>query len=132
MGFLDRLLSNNAATVGMKMAEAVEHPMPATSIPLVNGDCWPSDMDFYGDASGIYCREYAVRVVIDFITRNIASLPFKVYRKNADGDSEEVTSGALADLMKRPSPLPGMTRYRFLSMLLRDMLLDDRCFACLV
>ncbi|MDQ4436126.1 phage portal protein, partial [Bifidobacterium breve] len=32
----------------------------------------------------------------------------------------------MADLMKRPSPLPGMTRYRFISTLLRDMLLDDR------
>lgn len=95
MGFLDRLLHNNAAVIGMKMAEAGGHPTPATSIPLANGDSWPSDMDFYGYASGAYCREYAVRVVIDFITRNIASLPFKVYRKNADGDAEEVSDARL-------------------------------------
>lgn len=131
MGFLDRLLHNNAAVIGMKMAEADAHPTPATSIPLANGDSWPSDAEFYGGASGVCYREYAVRVVIDFITRNIASLPFKVYRKNADGDAEEVISGALSDLMKRPSPLPGMTRYRFISMLLRDMLLDDR-WLCLL
>ena len=61
MGFLDRLLHNNAAVIGMKMAEADGHPTPATSIPLANGDSWPSDMDFYGYASGAYCREYAVR-----------------------------------------------------------------------
>ena len=59
MGFLDRLLHNNTAVIGMKMAEADEHPTPATSIPLANGDSWPSDMDFYGYASGAYCREYA-------------------------------------------------------------------------
>lgn len=127
MGFLDRLLHNNAATVEMKMAETDSVPTPATSLPIaMSGDSWPSDADFYGYASVLYCREYAVRVVIDFITRNIASLPFKVYRKNAQGDAEEVTGGILAGLMKRPSPLPGMTRYRFISMLLRDMLLDDR------
>ncbi|WP_241735136.1 hypothetical protein [Bifidobacterium dentium] len=79
MGFLDRLLHNNAATAEMKMAEVDSVPTPATSLPIaMSGDSWPSDANFYGYASGLYCREYAVRVVIDFITRNIASLPFKV------------------------------------------------------
>lgn len=33
MGFLDRLLHNNAATAEMKMAETDSVPTPATSLP---------------------------------------------------------------------------------------------------
>ena len=100
--------------------------MPATSTPVPDGISWPSESDFMGWVNGMYCREYAVRICVDFITRNIASLPFKVYRKNSAGDPEEVRDGALAHLMRRPSKLPGMTRYRFVSRLLNDMLMQDK------
>ena len=135
MGLFDRLLGRSVAHLAMKTGEA-ETSTVVSGIEgagaVVGSDAqWPSDVDFYGWANGVYCREYAVRVVSDFIIRNIASLPFKVYRRTAGGDPVEVSDGPLADLMRRPSTLPGMTRYRFLSATLRDMLMEDKWLAVL-
>ena len=124
MGLLDRLLHTNAAEIAMKQDEPSTALVPATSVDIPDTS-WPSDIDFTGWVNGMYCREYAVRTVVDFITRNIASLPLKVYRKT-DGDPQEVRDGALAQLMRRPSPLPGMSRYRFVSSLMNDMLMEDK------
>lgn len=124
MGLLDRLLHTNAAEIAMKQDEPSTALVPATSVDIPDTS-WPSDIDFTGWVNGMYCREYAVRTVVDFITRNIASLPLKVYRKT-DGDPQEVRDGALAQLMRRPSHLPGMSRYRFVSSLMNDMLMEDK------
>ena len=80
MGLLDRLLHTNAAEIAMKQDEPSTALVPATSVDIPDTS-WPSDIDFTGWVNGMYCREYAVRTVVDFITRNIASLPLKVYRK---------------------------------------------------
>ena len=122
MGFLNNLL-HGPAVLAMKNAEP-ETPTIMDSMP--EAISWPTDAEFAGYANGMYCREYAVRVVVDFISRQLASLPLKVYRKNADGDAEEVRDGALAKLIRHPSDLPGMSRYRFYATLIRDMLLEDR------
>jgi HK97 family phage portal protein len=130
MGLLDRLLHGPALASLSSYADpanmgAAPTPVtPATS--LSNGDSWPSGMQFEQNMNGLYCREYAVRTVVDFIVRNIASLPLKVYRKDANGDPVEVNSGSFHQLMKRPSMLPGASRYRFVQRLLEDMLLEDK------
>lgn len=124
MGLLDRLLHTNSAEIAIKQNESDSKAViPATSTDP--GVEWPSESEFVGWVNGMYCREYAVRTVVDFITRNIASLPFKVYRKT-DGDPQEMHEGALHDLMRNPSRLPGVTRYRFISSLLNDMLMQDK------
>ena len=104
MGFLNNLL-HGPAVLAMKNAEP-ETPTIMDSMP--EAISWPTDAEFAGYANGMYCREYAVRVVVDFISRQLASLPLKVYRKNADGDAEEVRDGALAKLIRHPSDLPAM------------------------
>ncbi|TPF97570.1 phage portal protein [Bifidobacterium sp. UTCIF-39] len=123
MGLLDNLLSRNAASIMMKSANA-DPPTIIDATPNVIS--WPTDDEFAGIANGMYCREYAVRVVVDFIVRQLASLPFKVYRRNDSGDAEEARDSELSRLLKRPSRLPGMSRYRFLAGLLHDMLMEDR------
>lgn len=125
MGFLNNLLRGPAA-IAMKGAEPETGALPTVGNAMPEAISWPTEEDFAGYVNGMYCREYAVRVVVDFITRQLASLPLKVYRKNADGDAEEIRDGALARLVKRPSELPGMSRYRFYASLIRDMLLEDR------
>ena len=125
MGFLNNLLRGPAA-IAMKGAEPETGALPTVGDAMPEAISWPTEEDFAGYVNGMYCREYAVRVVVDFITRQLASLPLKVYRKNADGDAEEIRDGALARLVKRPSELPGMSRYRFYASLIRDMLLEDR------
>lgn len=123
MGILDRLLRNNAALIELKQDEQAIIPATSTQAP---NESWPTESDFIGWVNGMYCREYAVRTVVDFIVRNIASLPLKVYRKNTNGDPEEVRDGALAQLMRRPSVLPGVSRYRFIASILNDMLMQDK------
>lgn len=133
MGIFDHLLHGPAlgAFKNGDGKDGKEPPVPpATSIPVDMGG-WPSETDFTGWVNGMYCREYAVRIVVDFIVRNIASLPFKVYRKDSHGDPQEIKDGALHGLMRRPSPLPGETRYRFIQHILQDMLLEDR-WLCLL
>ena len=129
MGFWKDFLTRSPAALAMKAAEETASPPPVIMPADTTGDDtihWNTIGDWTGHAYGTYCREYAVRIVIDFITRNIASLPFKVYEKDGNGDPSEVHDGALADLMRRPNRVAGMSRYRFISSLLRDMLMDDR------
>ncbi|NEG56141.1 phage portal protein [Bifidobacterium platyrrhinorum] len=128
MGLFTRLLTGPAAIAERKAAQVAT---PTIMDAMPEAISWPTDDDFpsYGMAYGLYAREYAVRVVVDFISRQIASLPLKVYRKRADGSAEEAPDSMLARLMKRPSPL--RPRERFVESLLRDMLLDDR-WLCVV
>lgn len=125
MSFLDSLFHGPAA-IDLKSGEADSTAVTVPATSTQSDVSWPDEWDFIGWANGMYTRQYAVRVVVDFIARNIASLPFKVYRRDADGDAMEVRDGSLAQLMRRPSMLPGMTRYRFIARLLEDMLLEDK------
>lgn len=108
----------------MKSADAGALPTITDSMPPAID--WPTEREWEQAANGLHCREYAVRVVVDYITRQLASLPLKVYRRNADGDAEEVHGTALSRLVRHPSDLPGMSRYRFFASLIRDMLLEDK------
>lgn len=65
MGFLNNLL-HGPAVLAMKTAEP-ETPTIKDSMP--EAISWPTDAEFAGYANGMYCREYAVRVVVDFISR---------------------------------------------------------------
>lgn len=134
MGLLDRLFDGFGARMAAAEIKSADDTQtggvltPMTSVDVPSSGYWPSEADFDGwinAAYGMYCREYAVRIVVDFISRQIGSLPFKVYRKNTSGDAEEVRDGALAQLMHNPSVLPGVNRYRFVCSLMRDMLLED-------
>ena len=124
MGLFDRLLRGPAAVV-LKSADTANLPtiMDAATPSVID---WPTEREWEHAANGLYCREYAVRVVVDYITRQLASLPLKVYRRNADGDAEEVHGTPLVQLVRHPSRLPGMSRYRFYASLIRDMLLEDK------
>ncbi|MBT1171364.1 phage portal protein [Bifidobacterium sp. SO4] len=86
----------------------------------------------FGRYSGdVWATEWAVRTVTGFIASNIASLPFKAYRKDANGDRSEATGSKLAGVLSRPSVLPGVTRYALFRDLLLDLLLTDRMLALL-
>ena len=119
MGFFSRWLKKSPVSVAQKFSESPVNISQVAQIPI----------DWFG--AGVYEREAAVRTVIDHIARNIASMPFKVYRRQSDGDRVEDTTSPLAQLMARPSVLPGMTRYRFFYSLLCDGLLNDR-WLCLL
>lgn len=76
------------------------------------------------DTAGLYATEYAVRTVTDFIASNIASLPFKAYVQQANGDRAEIAvSTPLASMLAHPSGITGQTRFTLFKALLLDQLL---------
>lgn len=76
------------------------------------------------DPAGLYATEYAVRTVTDFIASNIASLPFKAYMQQANGDRMECPANTpLASMLAHPSGITGQTRFSLFKALLLDQLL---------
>lgn len=76
------------------------------------------------DTAGLYATEYAVRTVTDFIASNIASLPFKAYVQQTNGDRAEIAGGTpLASMLAHPSSITGQTRFTLFKALLLDQLL---------
>ena len=75
--------------------------------------------------TGLYATEYAIRTVTGFIASNIASMPFKAYVQQSNGDRVEVPHGSpLARLIAQPSRIAGQTRFQLFSALLLDQLLS--------
>lgn len=84
------------------------------------------DGDGYGPA---WRSQPAVRKVVGFIARHLASIPLHVYDRVSDTDRVRVRDGALATVIKKPTQSPGRTTYRFWEALLIDGLLKDRWVA---
>ena len=76
------------------------------------------------DAEHMWRTQPAVRKVVGFAARNVASTPLHVYERVADADRRRVTGHPLADLMS--SPRPRMGSYRFWEAVIADGLLYDR------
>lgn len=57
--------------------------------------------------STIYETQPVVAAAVNKLTRQGSTLPLKVYRRNANGDKERVTSGSLVDLLSSPLPRRG-------------------------
>jgi HK97 family phage portal protein len=75
------------------------------------------------DYATIYRTQSNVRTVVDFLARNIAQLPFKVYRRQSDADRVRLADHPLAVLLNRPNPFT--TRYRLIDSLVHDMGIYD-------
>jgi HK97 family phage portal protein len=68
----------------------------------------------------------SVRKVVSYVARQVASTPLALYQMVEEHDRIRVRTGALADLLKRPSRAPGQTPFRFWESVLIDGLLNDR------
>lgn len=115
MGLLQRLFGRKSADYTASREVSEWQPSPNCSTVARLGD--------------VYGTEAAVRTVTDFISSNIASLPFKAYRRKANGDREEASGSMLSRLLTHPSDVPGVTRYALFRSLLLDDLLCDRSLA---
>lgn len=87
---------------------------------------WSRAVSEFGPA---WANQPAVRKVVGFIARQLASTPLHIYERSADNDRRRVRDGALYELLKRPSRAPGVTPYRFWEAWLIDGLLNDRAVA---
>jgi HK97 family phage portal protein len=92
--------------------------MPAVRLKLAD--------DFTADYGAIWRTQGAVRTVVDFLGRNIASLGLHQFRRISDTDRERVTDSGLIALLNRPNP--ATTRYRLLDALVRDFGIYDRAY----
>jgi HK97 family phage portal protein len=92
--------------------------MPAPRLRLAD--------DFTADYAAIWRSQGALRTVVDFLGRNIASLGLHQFRRVSDTDRERVTDSELIRLIDRPNP--ATTRYRLLDGLVRDFGIFDRAY----
>lgn len=95
--------------------------VPDPGIPLVEAA---------SDAPGVWRSQPSVRKVVDFIARNIASVPLHVFERRGDTDRRRVTDHPLAVLLAEPGPR--VTPFRFWHGILVDFLLYDRWCAQLL
>lgn len=92
--------------------------MPASKLRLAD--------DFTADYAEIWRTQGAVRTVVDFLGRNIASLGLHQFRRASDTDRQRVTDSGLIKLLNRPNP--ATTRYRMMDALVRDYGIFDRAY----
>lgn len=82
--------------------------------------------DYYADYAAIWKSQPAVRTVITFLARNIASLGVHVFRRLSDTDRERLADHPLAQLMGRPNPYT--TPYRLINALVHDLGIYDAAY----
>lgn len=82
--------------------------------------------DYTADYAAIWKSQGAVRTVVDFLGRNIASLGLHQFRRVSDTDRERVTDSGLIRTINRPNA--ATTRYRLLDALVRDYGIYDRAY----
>lgn len=76
------------------------------------------------DPHDVWRSQPSVRKVVDFIARNLASIPLHLYRRDDDNGRTRVRVGDLAELLRQPGPR--QTPYRFWHSIHVDGLLWDR------
>ena len=74
------------------------------------------------DAETMYETQPAVKTVVDFLARNVAQLPLKVYRRDGE-DRRRDRDGPMALLLEHPNP--HQTRYELIRDLMGDLKLYD-------
>lgn len=109
---------------GVPLAEAT--PAPTVLIdgfgslkqhPLWDGRDGYDVAQAYGDVP-------ALRTVVDFIARAVASTPLQVFQRVDTTDRQRVTDGPIVEALSRPSRW--QTQAQFIGAIIRDRLLTDR------
>lgn len=90
----------------------------ASSVKLTN--------DLTLDYAALWRSQGAVRTVVDFLGRNIASLGLHQFERVSDTDRKRVTDTGLAQLLGKPNPYT--TTYRLMDALVRDFGIYDRAY----
>lgn len=80
--------------------------------------------DLVVDPLDVWRTQPAVRKVVDYVARNLASVPLHVYARDADNGRRRVRDGNLAAMLGAPAPM--LTPFRFWHTVHVDGLLWDR------
>lgn len=135
MGLLDMFRKDSLITTQAKGAAdwpamaSQEFPAGTVEYPVEMVDDLIRGM--VGNARGMSPREmwrsqHNVRMVVDFLSRNIAQLGLHAYENAGEGGRERVRSGPLTDLLKAPNQW--MTSYDLVASLVSDLALFDEAW----
>src|SRR5690625_1051518 len=137
MSWLDRLFRRRGREVPFDTFDAAQRVLPDPWEPFVGTAGIPvADPGFplawahKGDVEKIWRSQPNVRKVVDFIARNVASVPLHTYERVSDTDRQRVHEHPLADVIS--SPRARVAPYRFWHSVLSDALLYDQWAAMLV
>src|SRR5690625_4799215 len=138
MGWLDRLFGRSAGNtpVPFDTYDAAQRVLPAPHEPFIGtagipvaDPGYPLSWAYRGDVERIWRSQPNVRKVVDFIARNVATIPLHVHERVSDTDRQRVTEHPLDDLMS--TPRSGVSPFRFWHAVLSDALLYDQWAALL-
>jgi HK97 family phage portal protein len=90
----------------------------ATGLALYDGVC--------ADFEALYAKQANVRLVVDFLARNVAQLGLKVYRRLSDTDREHLPNHPLARLLNQPNSWTA--RYDFFDAAVHDLCIFGNCY----
>lgn len=68
-----------------------------------------SDKNFETFSKEVYQKNVIAFRCVDEISKTVASVPWKLFRKLGDGNTEEVTEHPIVNLLKRPNPEEGFS-----------------------
>ena len=77
-------------------------------------------------AQELYSQQPYLRMVISFVSRNIAQIGLNTYERVSDTDRKRVRDGAVAGLLGRPND--SMTQYELIEALISNLMLHDEAF----
>ncbi len=123
MGLINRLFGFSSDAAQRVLPDPYEPFMGYGSIPVADPGV-PLFALRDADVQEFWRTQPNVRKVIDFIARNVASIPLHVFDRVSDTDRKRVRDGALADVISQPKDRQGA--YRFWHGVLSDGLLFDK------
>jgi HK97 family phage portal protein len=109
-----------AFVVSEGSVRSLERPAMPTTTRLRLAD------DFTQDYAEIWRTQPAVRTVVSFLARNIASLGLHAFRRISDIDRKRLTNHPLAALIAKPNPRT--TRYALFNGLVHDLGIYDAAY----
>lgn len=139
MGFMDWVLGRAPeapADVPFDTSDAAQRVLPDPYEPFIGVGIPVADpgvpLTFVQrrDVEKIWRSQPNVRKVVDFIARNVATIPLHTHERVADEDRQRVHDHPVAELMRLPRA--GVAPYRFWHAVLSDALLYDAWAALLV
>lgn len=123
-GFWSRLLGVDSYDAAQRVLSEPYEPFVSTAgIPVMDPG---TPLGLYGraDIENFWRTQPALRKVVGFVARNVASIPLHTHERVSDTDRRRVTDHPLPRVLSRPQPRVGA--YRFWESVISDGLLYDR------
>lgn len=124
MGFWDRILGISSYDPAQRVLPDQFEPFISTGgIPVMDPGS-PLNEWTRADIEQFWRSQPALRKVIGFVARNVASIPLHTHERVGDNDRRRITDHPLPRVLSRPQPYVGA--FRFWEAVISDGLLYDR------